>query len=222
MARSTSTDDDDSPSPGHGALSALTGRAAAATETALHTGARQLLARSPPAHDGALEPLQADAAFAPTATHRQQKLATSCSQGPKERAKAAALVAASALAHPKRAAKARAKRMAAGKMASVQRADGLPVTALGLKADDGETSGSGMDEAKVRAFQEQRESMKAAWTTRHVRLARVVPTPAVEFPRMEKYQEKANDGVEGRFAWEKWIGHVRRPRGSSDDAPGED
>ena len=210
MASPASSNDGDSPSSasGHGALTSLKGRAAAATQTALHAGARKLLAKSAPAHDGALEPLHDDAAFAPTATHRQQKLQTSRSRGPVERGKAAALVAASALAHPKRTAKARAKRAAAGKVASVQKPGGLPVTAMGLRADDGEASGSGRDEERVRQFHRQREGMKVAWTTRHVRLARVVPTPRVEFPRAERYYEKNGDGAEGRFAWERWIGHV--------------
>lgn len=62
---------------------------------------------------------------------------------------------------------------------------------------------------KIREMEEQREGLRAAWTTsRHVRRVRVVPKRHINFPHNEYFVERDERGEFVRYDWLKWLGYV--------------
>lgn len=60
---------------------------------------------------------------------------------------------------------------------------------------------------KIREMEEQRESLRVAWTSSHVRRARVV-----KFPDNEYFEERDEEhGGHIRHNWLKWLGYVILP-----------
>ncbi|KAF6226057.1 hypothetical protein HO173_012547 [Letharia columbiana] len=61
---------------------------------------------------------------------------------------------------------------------------------------------------KIREMEEQREGLRAAWTTsRHVRRVRVVPKRHINFPHNEYFVERDERGEFVRYDWLKWLGY---------------
>ncbi len=61
---------------------------------------------------------------------------------------------------------------------------------------------------RVKELQEQRESLRAAWTTsRHVRRVRVVPKRHMDFPDNDSFTRKDANGE--HFDWLSWLGYVQ-------------
>ena len=62
---------------------------------------------------------------------------------------------------------------------------------------------------KIREMEENRESLRAAWTTsRHVRRVRVVPKRQINLPDNECFVERDKHGAFVRYDWLKWLGYV--------------
>lgn len=128
-------------------------------------------------------------------------------------------VAGSAVLHPKL----YAKRKAATKLATAEQpylsleADRALLNAYDeLGRAQSSISDTSEDEESVQRLQKvvddieaHRESMRVSWTTsRFVHRVRVMPEPAVRFPKIEDFREVDQGGNLVRFQWEKWIGHL--------------
>ena len=178
--------------------------------------------------DVALEHIQDEPAFNPTRVDKQLKVAQAKERGLVEQAKVAVEVSAWSLAHPRQAAKAKAKRLAAGKLSSIQKPHALPKTGLELlDAHDAlsisESPDSSRDNspererlnrdwnrkrARVARLEQQRDSMQVAWITRHTDRVRVVPKEHITVPDREFFIHRDSEGNFVRYRWEKWLGYV--------------
>ena len=62
---------------------------------------------------------------------------------------------------------------------------------------------------KIQEMEENRESLRAAWTTsRHVRRVRVIPKRQINLPDNKYFVERDDHGAFVRFDWLKWLGYV--------------
>ena len=181
-------------------------------------------------HNGfAIENTRNDPAFHP-ASAKQHQLDHVRKDGPLNRAKANLEETAETLAHPRKSIIHKVKKVAAGKISSVQKPHSLPITGVELleayDAYDQSESSRSSDEAledygasestqdalkkKVRLekLAAQRESMRVAWVTRHTDRVRVVPQDSFAFPSKEDFMHRDPQGNVMRFKWEKYIGNI--------------
>ena len=178
--------------------------------------------------DSALNNIQDDPAFNPTHVDKQLKVAQAREGSLAEKAKVAVEVSGWALAHPKQAAIAKAKKLAAGKLSSIQKPHALPNTGLELLDAHDALSVSESPEssrnaspnrehiirdwnrrrAKVERLEKQGDSMRVAWTTRHTNRVRVVPKEHIKIPDRDAFLQRDSEGNTVRYQWEKWLGYV--------------
>lgn len=75
-------------------------------------------------------------------------------------------------------------------------------------SDEEQESLIGGHRDKIQEMEEQRESLRVAWTTsRHVRRVRVVPKRHINFPDNEYFVERDDRGECVRYDWLKWLGY---------------
>ncbi|KAI4154111.1 MAG: hypothetical protein LQ340_001888 [Diploschistes diacapsis] len=172
-----------------------------------------------------------DAAFHPRSA-KQYQSEHHQRGGPLDKIKVALETSAEAVVHPKQYAQSKAKRVAAGKISSIQKPYNLPATGAELldahdaysqsdssrASDDISDSNAAEDKvtkqksraqkkARLDNLEAQKESMRVAWTTRHIDRVRVVPKKRFRFPDKEAFIERSENGSFVRYRWDKWLGH---------------
>ena len=91
---------------------------------------------------------------------------------------------------------------------NLNRAESISPSKWGTSEEEQESLIGGHRD-KIREMEENRESLRAAWTTsRHVRRVRVVPKRQINLPDNKYFVERDNHGAFVRFVWLKWLGYV--------------
>ena len=91
---------------------------------------------------------------------------------------------------------------------NLNRAESTSASKLGTSEEEQESLIGG-HQSKIREMEDNRESLRAAWTTsRHVRRVRVVPKRQINLPDNEYFVERDNHGAFVRYDWLKWLGYV--------------
>ena len=174
-----------------------------------------------------LKSIRRDPAFSPGSLKDTQR------RTERESATSAAAIlrsAGSVIAHPIAAAKSKATRATAGKLAKVQRPFLSKDADLGFleahdelhrvestrtskhaTSDDDRDSFVEEQKEKIEQLKAQRESLRVAWTTtRFVTRVRVVPKRHFDFPKRAAFVKDAGEKkIWARYDWLKWMGHVR-------------
>ena len=95
---------------------------------------------------------------------------------------------------------------------SLNRAESTSPSKQGTSEEEQESLIGGHRD-KIREMEENRESLRAAWTTsRHVRRVRVVPKRQINLPDNEYCVERDDHGAFVRYNWLKWLGYVKLHR----------
>lgn len=177
----------------------------------------------------ALNTVKNDPAFNPSNAEDKSDPNQPKPDGPLQRAKATLDVAASTIAHPRRAAKSKVKRTAAGQLSSsaqdpsaARKADLRFLEAEERSVRSGESRSSSQDSSEDEAdkqrlaerskeLEDQRDSLRAAWITSRVRRIRVVPKEHFKFPSKEDFRVRDDAGNVTSNQWHKWAGNVWSP-----------
>jgi hypothetical protein len=231
-SQSSESDDDDGEQRLYKTIKVAKSRAKTRAKGVIERGvARFLDEKQSRNKDVSLKNTIDDPAFHPRSA-KQRQLEHAQRNSPTAKAKIAVEAAAATLVHPKRTIRAKAKRVAAGKISSIQKPHSLPTTGVELlQAYDAYshsessrsseyTSDSQISEneairrktkAKKRArlaqLQAQRESMRVAWITRHIDRVRVVPKEHLKYPHKQAFHEK-DEKDKTLFRCGRWIGHL--------------
>ena len=210
-----------------GKLRALKSKTKAKTKALLHPNHEDLLTIEGDREDGgALSNIQSDPAFHPTEVIEQGNQQPDGPSGTVDKTLAALKNAGHVVAHPRSTIKSKAERSTAATLSTVHRpqldhnADRELLQAhwdhSRAQSTRSGTHGlyTGIDkdvedsEAKIKELEENRESMRIAWTTKHIDRVRVVPKEHMKMPGKEFFIEKDAKGAVMRYKWELWLGYV--------------
>ena len=236
-ALSTHSNAPDNASEG-GKINGLEGVKAAKTKVTtkakgiIHYGLDRLLDKGERHKDQSTSNTADDVAFHPEAAKRHQ-INHVKRNGPIDEAKATLETSKAAIIHPRKFVQDKVKRVAAGKISSIQKPHTLPNTGAELleaydayshseesrSSEDLSTSEASEDEfartlsrakkkARLQKLEAQRDSMRVAWITRHTDRVRVVPKEHIKPPVKESFIERDQQGTVLRYNWKSWLGHL--------------
>ena len=236
-ASSTSPDNSDIPSErvkvtGSEGLKAAKTKVTTKAKGILNHGLDRLLDKGDRHKDQSISNTTDDAAFHPEAAKRHQ-LKHAKQNGSINDTKAALEVSKAAIIHPRKFVQDKVKRVAAGKISSIQKPHTLPNTGAELleaydayshsegsrSSEDLSTSEASEEEAarrhsrakkkaRLQKLEAHRDSMRVAWITRHTDRVRVVPKEHIKFPDKEDFIERDREGTVSQYKWKSWLGHL--------------
>ena len=219
-------------------LNGLEGAKAAKTKVTIKTkgiirhGLDRLLDKGGRREDQSTSNTTDDVAFHPGVAKRHQPNHIK-RNSPIDEAKATLETSKAAIIHPRKFVQDKVKRVAAGKISSIQKPHTLPNTGAELleaydayshseesrSSEDLSTSEASEDEfarrlsrakkkARLQRLEAQRDSMRVAWITRHTDRVRVVPKEHIKPPLKESFIERDQRGTIVRYNWKSWFGHL--------------
>ena len=213
-------------------LKTVKAKATTKAKNILEKNLSKLLEKDDRHRDASVGNTEDDTAFHP---HRikEHQLKHVQSDGPIDKAKVAIERSGNTLMHPRRSIRDKVKRVAAGKISTVQKPHSLPTTGAELldaydaySQSEGSRSSEDVSEAeasdlgfkgkqnrlrnkaRLQKLEAQRESMRVASTTRHIDRVRVVPKEHIKFPEREAFIERDDQDQVKRYKWHSWLGHV--------------
>ena len=182
--------------------------------------------------DQSVQNTNEDAAFHPR-TAKQHQISPPPKSNLVDKAKVAVATSSEAITHPRKTARAKVKRITAGKISSIQKPYTLPTTGTelleaydayshseGSRSSEEASDSEGTEEqasrkqtrerkkARFQRLEAQRESMRVAWTTRHTDRVRVVPKEHIRFPERRAFIDRNDKGEATRSRWESWLGQI--------------
>ena len=215
-----------------GDANALKTKVASKTKALLERNVERFMNVDSRQNDQSVENTKDDAAFHPRSA-KEHQLAHVKRNSPMDKVKIAVEASVNAVAHPRKSAHEKFKRVAAGKISSIQKPYTLPTTGAelleahdacshseGSHSEEGVSDSEALEEdlarkevrekqkARLQKLEEQRESMRVAWTTRHIDRVRVVPKEHIKFPDRTDFIERDDTGNIVRYDWKSWLGHV--------------
>lgn len=176
---------------------------------------------------GALSNIQNDPAFHPTRVIEEAGKLLGEQRGPVDKTKDRMKNLGTTIAHPRAAIKAKAKKTTAAGLSSThppQLSQGADQQLLELHDDlskaewrcsrvvtSDEEGGSDTDvktrKDKITKMEDYRESMRVAWTTKHIDRVRVVQHQLVQKPSKKVFVEKNEKGEVVKVRWAEYLGH---------------
>ena len=168
-----------------------------------------------------LNEVRHDAAFNPSKVAKELEMHREADTDPQARNGSVINDAARVVAHPKKAIKRKIKKVAAGQFISGQepltsRAEELrflDANAAPQAQTSGESGGQSCQDSSHakphgQVLEDRRDSLRAAWSTSHLRRVRVVSKHTGRFPSREAFTLRDEEGRKINFDWLQWIGHL--------------